>query len=140
VRQNGISMIETLVVMMILGVVLSLAAVPFRGTSTKYKLLRCVREIHSRMNHARYRAVCSGTKVRLRFDADGYLMETWDRNLGVWKQAPKYFVDGVVISANNTPTFYPVGTVSNLCTVHISKYPVQEIMNPSWSAYSAIRL
>ena len=72
------------------------------------------------MNFARYKAVCEGTKVRLRFDADGYLVETWDKNQSVWKQAPKYFVDGAVIAANNTPTFYPVGTVSNLCTVHVS--------------------
>jgi hypothetical protein len=72
------------------------------------------------MNFARYKAVCEGTKVRLRFDADGYLVETWDRNQSVWKQAPKYFVDGAVITANNTPTFFPVGTVSNLCTVHVS--------------------
>ncbi len=119
-KQDGISLIETLVAMAILGIVMGLAAVPFRGTSAKYKLLRSVREVHSRMNFARYKAVCEGTKVRLRFDADGYLVETWDKNQSVWKQAPKYFVDGAVIAANNTPTFYPVGTVSNLCTVHVS--------------------
>ncbi len=119
-KQAGVSLIETLVAITILGVVLSLAAVPFRGTAPKYKLLRCVREIHSRMNYARYKAICSGTKVRLRFEADGYLVETWDRDQGLWTQAPKFFVDGAVIAANNTPTFHPKGTVSNLCTIHVS--------------------
>ncbi len=119
-KQDGVSLIETLVAITILGIVLSLASIPFRSTSPKYKLLRSARDIHSRMNYARYKAICSGTKVRIRFDTDGITVESWDRDQSEWTPAPKSFVDGVQIAANNTPTFHPVGTVSNLCTIHVS--------------------
>lgn len=112
-------MIESLVALLILGVFLSAAALPFVKTSSKYCLIKAVREIHSRLNYARYKSIYLGKKVRLRMDSDGYLIEIWDSTLGVWSPEPKRYLKNAAIEATNTPTFHPVGTVSNLCTIHV---------------------
>jgi prepilin-type N-terminal cleavage/methylation domain-containing protein len=118
-KHNGMSLLETLVGLTVMGVVIALASFPFVNLSPKYKLLRAVREVHSRMNYARYRAIYSGTSVRLRLDPDGYRIEVHERTKDQWISGPKCFLAGVRIEANNTPTFHPIGTVSHLCTIRV---------------------
>jgi len=118
-KHKGMSILETLVGLAVISVVIALASFPFMNLSPKYKLLKAVREVHSRMNHARYRAIYSGTSVRLRLDHDGYWIEVHDRIKDQWISGPKCFLAGVRIEANNTPTFHPVGTVSHLCSIQV---------------------
>ena len=112
-------MIESLVALFILGIFLTAAALPFVKTSAKFCLIKAVREIHSRLNYARYKSIYQGTKVRLRVESDSYLIEIWDQTLGIWSPEPKRYLKDAALEANNTPTFHPVGTVSNLCTIHV---------------------
>jgi Tfp pilus assembly protein FimT len=114
------TLLETLAGLVILGILIGLASLGLTDRSPKYRLLRTVREIHSRMNHARYKAIYAGTKVRLRLDSASYHIETWSQEHGEWVSGPERFVEGVRIEANNTPTFHPIGTVSNLCSIHVS--------------------
>jgi prepilin-type N-terminal cleavage/methylation domain-containing protein len=119
-RERGATLLEMLAGLAILGILIGLASAGLTGRTPKYRLLKTVREIHSRMNHARYKAIYTGTKIRLRLETTSYRLETWDRNLGTWIRGPERFVEGVRIEANNTPTFHPMGTVSNLCSIHLT--------------------
>ncbi len=119
-QKKGFSLIETLASISILAVLIGLASISFLHLSPKYQLAKAVREVHSRMNYARYRAIYKGTKVRIRLDADGYTIETYNSEGGSWTPSPKVFLEGVIIEANNSPTFHPIGTVSNLASIYIS--------------------
>ena len=120
IQQSGFSFVETLATISILAILIGLTSVSFLHLSPKYRLLKAVREIHSRMNYARYKAIYKGTKVRISLDTDGYTIETYNVEGGAWVCSPKVFLDGVVIEANNNPTFHPIGTVSNLASIYVS--------------------
>jgi prepilin-type N-terminal cleavage/methylation domain-containing protein len=117
---NGYSLLEVLTVISIFSIIIGLASVSFLHTSPKYRLIRAVREIHSRMNYARYRSIYKGTKVRIILESDGYTIQTYSDTGDSWIPSPKVFLEGVVIEANNSPTFHPIGTVSNLASITIS--------------------
>jgi len=119
-KRAGFTLIEVLTTIMILGVLAGMAAFSFNRMAPKYQLMSAAREIHSQMNYARYQAVFSGTRVRIRFFSNGYTLERFDINSSAWITRPRNFIDHVRIEANNTPTFHPIGTVSNLASVYIS--------------------
>lgn len=120
VYKNGFSLIEILTTISIFSILLGLASVSFLHLSPKYRLISAVREIHSRMNYARYRAVFKGTKVRIYLEADGYTIQTYNPTGASWASSPKVYLEGVIIEANNSPTFHPIGTVSNLASIYVS--------------------
>jgi hypothetical protein len=53
----------------------------------------------------------------VRFEPEGYVVEKHDETRDEWRPAARGSVDGAGIEANNSPTFHPVGTVSNLATI-----------------------
>jgi hypothetical protein len=78
------------------------------------------------MNYARYRSIFKGKKVRIKFDSIGYTIEEYDETQKKWTQSIRNIFEDVVIAANNSPIFHPIGTVSNLASIHISN---------SWGKY-----
>ena len=78
------------------------------------------------MNYARYKSIFKGVKVRIRFNRASYLIEKYKATQSMWESEPEVFLEGVNIQANNSPTFHPVGTVSNLASIYISN---------SWGKY-----
>ena len=120
VRKQGYSLIETLVVIFIAATLIGMASIPFLNSSPKYKLINAVREIHSRMNYARYKAIFSGNKIRLKFEPHSYTIESYHEAENKWVSEMRNILEGVQIQANNTPTFHPRGTVSNLASIYVS--------------------
>jgi len=116
---SGFSLIELLVAVSLLAVFIGIMSYSFLNLSPKYKLKRAVWEIHSRMNFARYKAIFDGTKIRITFNDYSYFLEKYDESQNKWQPGQKYFLDGVTVQANNTPTFYPGGTVSNLASIYV---------------------
>jgi Tfp pilus assembly protein PilE len=118
--RRGFSLVEALASFFVLGIILSLASTSFLNLAPKYKLNSAVREINSRLNYARYKSIFEGVKVRIKFDQHSYAIETYDEEKNEWKREREYFLRGVILQANNSPTFHPVGTVSNLASIYIS--------------------
>ncbi len=118
--KRGFSLVEALAAFFVLGIILSLASTSFLNLAPKYKLKSAVREINSRLNYARYKSIFEGVKVRVTFDQHSYVIETYDEEQNEWKKEREYFLRGVTLQANNSPTFHPAGTVSNLASIYIS--------------------
>lgn len=125
-QNKGFSLIETLIVLFIIAVIIGMASISSFSSSPKYKLINAVREIHARMNYARYKAIFSGNKIRLKLEPQGYSIESYDEAQKQWIREMKNILEGVQIQANNTPTFHPRGTVSNLASIYVSN---------SWGKY-----
>jgi len=124
--KRGFSLVEALIATFIVAIILGVASTSFLNLAPKYRLKSAVREINSRLNYARYKAIFEGVKVRIKFDQHSYAIETFDEERNEWKREREYFLDSVTLQANNSPTFHPVGTVSNLASIYISN---------SWGKY-----
>jgi prepilin-type N-terminal cleavage/methylation domain-containing protein len=118
--KKGFSLLETLVTLAAAAFLLYLGSNAFLKQTPKYRLQRAAWEIQTRLNYARYKAIFEGRPVRVSFRPAGYDVEKYDEVLKGWKPDTSGFIEGVKIEANNSPTFHPVGTVSNLATITIS--------------------
>jgi len=117
---RGFSLMETLLACSLLGAVVCLGALSFQRLVPKYRLKNAAWEVQSRLAYARTRAAFDGVPVRLRFEEGGYCMERFDDASSQWKAFENSRPEGVTVRANNTPTFYPQGTVSDLATILVS--------------------
>ncbi len=116
----GFSLVETLIACSLLASVVCLAAVSFQRLVPKYRLKNAAWEVQSRLAYARTRSAFDGTPIRLRFEAESYSIERYDGGANAWKALRTSRLEGVTVRANNTPTFYPQGTVSDLATILVS--------------------
>jgi prepilin-type N-terminal cleavage/methylation domain-containing protein len=119
-KKRGFSLTETIISLSILALIVVAVSTSFLNKAPKYSLQAAVREVHSRLNYARYKAIFEGIKIRVRFNAAGYAIEKYSDEQKEWKQERKYSLQGVTLQANNNPVFHPSGTVSNLASITIS--------------------
>jgi prepilin-type N-terminal cleavage/methylation domain-containing protein len=126
ISTRGFSLVEVLIATFIVTIIIGVASTSFLNLAPKYRLKSAVREINSRLNYARYKSIFEGVKVRIKFNQHSYAIETYDEEQNEWRREREYFLDGVILQANNSPTFHPVGTVSNLASVYITN---------SWGKY-----
>ena len=124
--KRGFSLLEVLLSLFVLAILISLFSQSFLHLSPKYKLRKAVREIHSRLNYARYKALFQGIKVRIRFGTQDYAIEIYDEREKKWILDQESLLEGVTLQANNSPIFHPRGTVSNLASIYVSN---------SWGKY-----
>jgi Tfp pilus assembly protein FimT len=117
--KKGFSLLEATVVVFILGVMIYLASASFVGLAPKYQLKRAVSEVNSILNLAKYKAIFEGVTTRVVFDSSSYRVEKFNEELKAWLSTELNVLGGVTLQANNSPTFYPVGTVSNLATIYV---------------------
>jgi Tfp pilus assembly protein FimT len=123
---GGFSVIEVLFCVFILGILVSLFSVSFLNFSPKYRLKKAVWEIISHLNYARYKAIFEGDPFRVAFASDSLSVQRFDKELNAWKNERTNFMEGATLHANNSPTFHPQGTVSNLASIIVSN---------SWGEY-----
>jgi len=124
--KKGFSLIEAVIALFIMAVICYLASDSFLTLSPKYRLERAVWEIHSALSHAKYKAIFEGVSVRTRFYSSSYRIEKYDDTQKTWKLSETRFLEGVKVEANNSPVFYPEGTVSSLASILVSN---------SWGKY-----
>ena len=115
----GFSLIEVVISIAILGLFIALLSHSFTNQAPKYQLKKATWEIYSRLNYARYKAIYRGMKYKVSFESNSYVLEKFDEHKGEWRTEQRSFLDGVTITANNSPIFHPRGTVSNLASITV---------------------
>jgi prepilin-type N-terminal cleavage/methylation domain-containing protein len=118
-KRPGFTLIEILAVIFILTVTLFLLSSSIFTTSSRHYLDKSAYEVYARMNQARYKAIFSGTKVRVVFSSHSCSTEIFQQNNNTWKLHQRTFLEHAHIDANNSPIFHPIGTVSNLASIYI---------------------
>ncbi len=118
--KRGFSFVETIIALALLSTMIYMAATSFLSLSPKYKLKKAAGEVYMRLHFARYKAIFHGQPVRVRFQPNGYTVEQFDDGQKSWQPIVTVVLEGVTVEANNSPIFYPVGTVSNLATISIA--------------------
>lgn len=119
-RDRGFTLVETVMVLALAGLMIYGGAVTFRGFVPKLRLQAGVWEVRSSLNQARFKAIWRGTPFRVRFVPGGYRLEAYDAEAGAWRLDRSGAFEGVEVAANNDPAFHPQGTVSNLATITVS--------------------
>lgn len=117
---RGYSLLEAVIALALASLVIYGAAGIFFGRSERHQLKKAAWEIQTRLNYARYKAIFENRPVRVKFHSTGYTVERFNSSSNLWLPDTGGSCEGVAIEANNTPTFHPVGTVSNLATITIS--------------------
>jgi type II secretory pathway pseudopilin PulG len=117
---RGYSLLEALIVLALASLVIYGSAGIFLGRSEAFQLKKAAWEIQTRLNYARYKAIFEARPVRVRFWPTGYTVEKFNNTLNLWQPDIAAACEGVSIEANNTPTFHPAGTISNLATITVS--------------------
>lgn len=118
--KKGYSLLEMMVALLLASTLIYIASTSFMSLSPKYKLRRAAGELYARLQYARYKAIFDGQPVRVRFNPNSYIIEKLDEAKKTWQPVAAGILDSVIVEANNSPVFYPVGTVSNLVTVLVS--------------------
>lgn len=119
-RRGGFTLFEAVLAMALAGL-LSMGAVAAVGRIARgFHLRAAVWEVTSGLNQARFQAILSGTRVRLRFETPGFAFERYDETAGSWRIARAVALPGVLVRANNAPVFHPQGTVSDLASITVT--------------------
>ncbi len=116
----GQTLVETVLVLALAGFLVQAGAFSWKQIVPKYRLQSAVWEVRTCLNEARFKAVWTGKAARARFVPGGYRLETYEEGAKSWRLLRAGLVEGAEIRANNSPTFYPQGTVANLATIIVS--------------------
>jgi len=119
-RRPGFTLIEAVVALALAGFLVYAGAISYKQMIPKFRLQTGVWEIGCALNQARFGAIWKGMPMRVRFDDSGFVLESHDDGSGTWRPSRSVRCEGVEVRANNTPTFYPGGTVSDLATIYVS--------------------
>jgi Tfp pilus assembly protein FimT len=118
-RRVGYTLIEALLLLLIVAFIIFIGASSLTHHIPKYRLHSAVWEVSAKLNEARYTAVLKGAPVRMHISNSDYCLEQQNIQDGSWHRLSGRRLEGVALRANNTPTFYPQGTVSNLATIWV---------------------
>jgi Tfp pilus assembly protein FimT len=117
---RGYSLLEAVVGLALIFLVIYSASNAFLGNGPTHRLNKAAWEVQTRLSYARHKAVFEGRPFRVRFQPAGYVIEEFDPATKSWRPEVNGACEGVIIKANNSPTFYPAGTVSDMATITIS--------------------
>ncbi|HVP91921.1 MAG TPA: prepilin-type N-terminal cleavage/methylation domain-containing protein [Terriglobales bacterium] len=119
-KPRGFTLVEILLALALASFFLYGGAVSFKAFAPKLRLETGVWQVRSALNEARFGAAWTGAPRRVRFTASGFTLEVRDEASKSWRTVRAARLEGVSVSANNDPAFYPEGTVANLATITVA--------------------
>lgn len=117
---GGFTLIEIVMALALAGLFVYGGAYTFQRLAPKFQLQSGIWEVTSGLNQARFRAIMTGTPVRVRFVPTGFVFERYNEAAKTWRTARTASLPGVAVRANNSPVFHPQGTVSDLASITVS--------------------
>ncbi len=103
----GLTLLELLVALAVLGLLLSLGLPPFKRLMAAIRLSGAAQHLASDLHLARFQAIARSTTARLLFRGTGYELQVGDQDPEPLRELPP----GVQITRiTRTPVFYPRGT------------------------------
>ncbi|MDD8021403.1 MAG: hypothetical protein PHU81_09575 [Acidobacteriota bacterium] len=116
---TGYTLLETVISMSIVLAVIFIGS-SLKPDTRKHQLKIAVNQIYSNLSLARFRAIRQQVPVKVTFEENFCQLSEFDSQRSFWVIKSRRFLEGVQVTANNTPVFYPQGTVSNLASIKIS--------------------
>jgi prepilin-type N-terminal cleavage/methylation domain-containing protein len=119
-RLPGFTLLEAMVVLVLVSILFLAGTVPASRSAARFDLERAVWGIRAHLNQARIRSIWEGVPIRFRINRDGFSMESYDENAKTWESVESGRWEGVAVEANNTPVYYPTGSVTGMATILVS--------------------
>jgi prepilin-type N-terminal cleavage/methylation domain-containing protein len=119
-RGAGFTLVEVVLALALAGLFALGGGAVVNRLVPKFRLRSGTWEVTAGLNQARFKAILSGSSVRVRFAASGFAFERYDEEAGSWRASRTVFLPGVAVRANNAPVFHPQGTVSDMASITIS--------------------
>jgi Tfp pilus assembly protein FimT len=120
VKEKGFTLVETVLAIALAGFLIYGGSVSFKQLIPKFQLQTGLWEVQSSLNQARFKSAWKGRRYRVRFEGPVCALEAYDEGSQTWRLDRIARLEGVEVRANNNPTFYPEGTVSDLATITVS--------------------
>jgi len=117
-RKKGFSLLEMTIVLSLVVAIL-LVGSSFKINNKRHQLDQAVDKVYSNLSLARFRSIYRQVPIRVSFDHDFCELAEYDSQNNSWITKSRQLLEGVEVTANNSPVFYPQGTVSNLATIKI---------------------
>ena len=118
-RVSGYSLLEAVISMSIVMAIVFIGS-SLRPDARKHQLQTAVNQIYSSLSLARFRAIHRQVPVKISFHENFCELSEFDSQKSFWVIRSRRFLEGVEITSNNEPIFYPQGTVSNLASIKVS--------------------
>ncbi|MBC7361770.1 MAG: type II secretion system protein [Candidatus Aminicenantes bacterium] len=118
-RNLGFSLLDTTVALSIVAVLL-LVGSSFKINNKKHQLNQAVEKVCSNLSLARFLSVYRQVPIKVSFNQNFCELAEFDSQNSFWVIKSRQLLEGVEVSANNSPVFYPQGTVSNLASIKVS--------------------
>ena len=118
-RASGYSLLEAVISMSIVLAIVFIGS-SLRPDARKHQLQTAVNQIYSSLSLARFRAIHRQVPVKVSFHENFCELSEFDSQKSFWVIRSRRFLEGVEITSNNEPIFYPQGTVSNLASIKVS--------------------
>ncbi|MGB9893323.1 MAG: GspH/FimT family pseudopilin [Candidatus Saccharicenans sp.] len=115
---KGYSLLETTLTLSVVAVLMLIGS-SFRINNGRHQLEVAVRKIYSNLSLARFRSIQRQLPIRVSFNENFCELAEYDSQQSLWITRNRELLEGVKITANNFPVFYPQGTVSNLATIKV---------------------
>lgn len=119
-RPRGFTLVEAVLALALAGLLAAGGAAAVGRIARGFHLRAAVWEVTAGLNQARFQAILSGTRVRFRVAAPGFIFERFDEAAASWRSARTVALPGVLVRANNAPVFHPQGTVSDLASITVT--------------------
>lgn len=125
--RHGLTFVELLLVLVLLGILVTLALPGFGAGARSHRVVREAREVHAALAQARARAVAERRRQRFRVEQDGRLHLEALNDTGVWvpvlTSLPADAPVTVVGGTGGAVVFEPDGRVQAPATVRVGDPP-----------------
>jgi len=125
-KAAGFTLIEMVLSLSVLAMMIYLASTSFLNLAPKYRLEKAAWEVAAAMSAARMKAIFEEADYKFSAEPSGYRLEKRADGTKPWILETKRSLEGVSVSANNSPIFTPEGAVAGLASVTVAN---------GWGAY-----